>query len=303
MRDVPFRRVALVVHPTRDIRTALATIERWTEEQGLEVVQLPAVGGRREVAAAGEVSAADLVVALGGDGTVLAALRAAAGTATPVLGVACGSLGAMSAVTAGELDAALDRFRADDWTARSLPVLAIASDDGDDWAVNDFVVVRRGSGQIAADVSLDGELYVRLAGDGLIVATPLGSSAYTMAAGGPVVAADTAAFLCTPLAMHGGNAPPLVMPGDSTLTVDVEPGYAGFDVEIDGHRRPTAASLSYHFTLRPDELHLVTFGHVDRGLGGLRRRGLISDSPRILARDRRATGEEPASRPPPCARQ
>jgi NAD+ kinase len=289
MPDVPFRRVALVVHPTRDIRTALATIERWTEEQRLELVQLHVPGGHREVAAEGEVGSADLVVALGGDGTVLAALRAAAGAGTPVLGVACGSLGAMSAVKADELDAALDRFRAGEWTAQRLPVLAIASDDGDDWAVNDFVVVRRGSGQIAAGIALDGEPYVRLVGDGVIVATPVGSSAYTMAAGGPVVAAGTAAFVCTPLAVHGGNAPPLVVPGDGTLTVDVEPGYAGFDLEIDGRRRPTAAARSYRFTLRPDQLDLVTFAGVDRGLAALRGRGLIADSPRILARDRRLT--------------
>ena len=287
MPDMPFRRVALVVHPTRQIDQALATIERWAEEQGLEVVQLRAEGERREVAARGEVSSDDLVVALGGDGTVLAALRAAAGTATPVLGVACGSLASMSAVTAGELDAALDRFRAGEWTMRSLPVLAIASDDGEDWAVNDFVALRHGSGQIAASVAVDGELYVRLAGDGVIVATALGSSGYTMAAGGPVVAAGTAAFVCTPLAMHGGSAPSLVLPGDATLTVDVDPGHAGLDVEVDGRRRPTTPR-SYRLTLRPDELRLVSFGRPDRGLEGLRRRGLIADSPRIMARDRRA---------------
>ena len=57
-----------------------------------------------------------------------------------------------------------------------------------------------------------------------------------MAAGGPVLAAGTPAFVCTPLAMHGGSAPPLVVPADAVVTVDVHPGYAGFDVEIDGRR-------------------------------------------------------------------
>ena len=287
MSDVPFQRVALVVHPTRDIDNALATLERWTDEQGLELVQLETLGSKREVADPGEVTAADLVVALGGDGTVLAALRAAAGTRTPVLGVACGSLGAMSAVTAEELDAALDRFRADDWTARALPALAVASSDGEAWAVNDFVVVRHAAGQVAVDVAVDGELYVRLAGDGVIVATPLGSSAYTMAAGGPIVVADTPVLLCTPLAMHGGSAPALVVPADATLTVDVQPSHAGFDVEIDGRRRENATARSYRFALKPEALHLVTFGPSGRGLTALRRRGVISDSPRIRARDRR----------------
>jgi NAD+ kinase len=286
-----FRRVALVVHPTREIGGALGTLERWAAEQQLEVVQLATDGARRMVAPAGTVTARDLVVALGGDGTVLAALRAAATTDTPVLGVACGSLGAMSAVTAEELDAALRRFRDHDWTVRSLPALAVESGAAPQWAVNDFAIVRRGPGQIAADLTVDGELYARVAGDGVIVATALGSSAYSMAAGGPVLAGGTAALLCTPLAMHGGCAPPLVIPADATLMVDVVPGYSGFDVEIDGRPR-TEGELRYRFTLHPDKLSLVTFAGVGRGLEALRRRGIIVDSPRILARDARAVRDD-----------
>jgi NAD+ kinase len=280
-------RVALVVHPTRNIDRAVAALERWTREQGLEIVQLATDGARRSVAPPGTVGPGDLVVALGGDGTMLAALRAAADTQTPVLGVACGSLGAMSAVTAGELDAALHRFRAGDWTVRTLPALSVESQSGSEWAVNDFVIVRRGPGQIAATVAVEGELYVRAAGDGLVVSTPLGSSAYSMAAGGPILAADTEAFLCTPRAMHGGNGPPLVVPAAATVTVDVEPGYAGYDVEVDGRPRAARVAPRYTFTLDPGRLSLVTFAQPDRGLAGLRRRGIITDSPRILARDAR----------------
>jgi NAD+ kinase len=286
-----FRHVALVVHPTRDIARAVDALERWTAEQGLEMVQLETDGGTRRIAPAGTVGPADLVVALGGDGTTLAALRAAAHSGTPVLGVACGSLGAMSAVSGDGLDRALDRFRAGDWTIRRLPALAIASDAGDDWAVNDFVAVRRGAGQIAAEIRVDDELYARLAGDGLIVATALGSSAYSMAAGGPILATGTAAFVCTPMAMHGGSAPPLVIPAGATLTVDVEPGYAGFDIEIDGRTRESA-QRRYHVALHPEKLGLVTFAPADRGLAGLRRRGIITDSPRILARDARAARKD-----------
>ena len=83
------------------------------------------------------------------------------------------------------------------------------------------MLVRRGSGQLVAEVALDGEPYIRLAGDGVIVATALGSSGYTMAAGGPLLTLRTAAFVCTPIAMHGGSAPPLVVPAESVLTVEV----------------------------------------------------------------------------------
>src|SRR3954466_15025985 len=149
--------------------------------------------------------------------------------------VACGSLGALTAVDAEGVGQALERVHSGDWTARRLPALAIHPAHGPDaWAVTGFGVARGGAGQVGAEVSVDGELYVRLAGDGLIVATPLGSSAYSMAAGGPVLALGTEAFLCTPLAMHGGSSPPLVVPADATVTVEVEPGYAGADVEFDG---------------------------------------------------------------------
>jgi len=282
-------RIGLVVHPTRAVDGALATLERWATQHDVGLVQLAIDGGRRpEVAPLGKLEPDDLVVALGGDGTVLTALRATAATDAPVLGVACGSLGALSAVSAAELAGALDRLRAGDWTARSLPVLTVRAPDApDDWAVNDFVVVRRGGGQIVVELSVDDELYVRLAGDGVIVATPIGSSAYSMAAGGPVLAAHTPAFLCTPLAMHGGSAPPLVVPGAATVAVDVHPGYAGFDVEIDGHRRPVEAR-SFQLTLQADKFDLVTFSASGSGLRGLRQRGLIADSPRTLVRDERA---------------
>jgi NAD+ kinase len=283
------RRIALVVHPTRAVQRALATVTRWAGEHGVDVVQLAVHDDHhRELAAPGTLQEGDLVLAVGGDGTVLAALRAAAPGNWPVLGVACGSLGALSAVAADQLADALERVWAGDWAARSLPALKIAAAGGpDDWAANDWVVVRRGAGQLVAEVSLDEELYARIAGDGLVVATALGSSAYSMAAGGPILAAGTAAFLCTPLAMHGGSAPPLVVPAEAVVVVDVHPGYAGFDVEIDGHERAVEGQ-SFRLTLHPDKLTLVTFASSGRGLTGLRKRRLITDSPRILARDARA---------------
>jgi NAD+ kinase len=281
-------RLALVVHPKRAIDTAMTILDGWAAEHGVEVVQLVVDGGaHREVAPRATLEGGDLVVAVGGDGTVLSALRASAPREAPVLGVACGSLGALSAVSAEELDGALDRLRAGDWTPRSLPALAISTAGAlADWAANDFVVVRRGAGQLVAEVEVDGERYVRLAGDGVVVATALGSSAYSMAAGGPVLAAGTQAYVCTPIAMHGGSAPPLVVPPDARLIVEVAPSYAGFDVDVDGHRREFS-DRRFEFALHPRKLTLVAFGPAGRGLTGLRRRGLIADSPRVLARDAR----------------
>jgi NAD+ kinase len=285
------RRLALVVHPTRPVDRALATLTSWAAEHGVDVVQLAVEGKRhRQTAAPGTLGEGDLVVAVGGDGTVLASLHAAAAHGAPVLGVACGSLGALTAVAADGIAGALDRVWAGDWNARALPALAIGPADApSDWAANDFVVVRRGAGQLVVDIAVDDELYARLAGDGLVVATAMGSSAYSMAAGGPVLAAGTPAFVCTPLAMHGGSAPPLVVPADAVVTIEVSPGFGGFDIEIDGRKRE-GEQRRLRLALHPEKLTLVTFEGSGRGLTGLRKRRLITDSPRVLARDERARG-------------
>ena len=282
-------RIAVVVHPTRQIAGALETLEIWADEHGMDIVQIPALGGSdREVARRGALEPGDLVVALGGDGTVLAALRAAAHGNAPVLGVACGSLGALTAVHADALAAALERVRAGDWTPRRLPAIAIHPAGGhDEWALNDFVVARHGAGQVIVNLFVDDELYVRLSGDGLIVASPLGSSAYSMAAGGPVLASGMPALVCTPLAMHGGNAPPVVVPASTDVRIEVSPSFAGFDIEIDGHRYPLE-DLDYRLSLHDEKVTLVSFGELGLGLPGLRERRLIIDSPRIMARDDRS---------------
>jgi NAD+ kinase len=228
---------------------------------------------------------------------MLTALRASADAGTPV-GVACGSLGALSGVSAERIAEALERLLAGDWTPRALPALAIETADGDrEWALNDLVIVRRGAGQIAAAIAIDAELYVRLAGGGLIVATALGSSAYSMAVGGPVMGAGPRAFVCAPLAMHGGTAPSLVIPAGAKLIVDVSPGYAGFDVEIDGHRVREGGNR-FEVVLQDAKATLVSFGAPGHGIAAPRRRRLIADSPRILAPVDRAAHLAAEAEPP-----
>jgi NAD+ kinase len=269
----------------------METLERWAGEHELGLVQIPAPGSsEREVAPRAALEAGDLVIALGGDGTVLSALRAAAPHDAAVLGVACGSLGALTAVHADRLEDALGRMLRGNWTARRLPAVAIQPVDAEpEWAVNDFVVVRRGAGQVVVDVSVDDELYVRLAGDGLVVATPIGSSAYSMAAGGPLLALGSRAFVCTPVAMHGGSAPPLVVPAGAKARVEIHPGFAGFEIQLDGHTSELQ-DTEYHVSLDTEKVTLVAFRDDRKMLSGLRQRGLITDSPRVLARDKRPSG-------------
>jgi NAD+ kinase len=123
------------------------------------------------------------------------------------------------------------------------------------------------------------------------VATALGSSAYTMAAGGPILAAGVHAIVLTPLAHHGGVCPPLVVAPDSRVTVSVEPGYGGGRFELDGQKLATPAA-EFSASLRPSYATMVTLADEEPLLTRLRRRGLVVDSPRILARDLRAASSD-----------
>jgi NAD+ kinase len=281
-------RVGVVVHPDRRLDDALDTLRGWATEAGAEIVQIAIPGQDREIAAAGAAASCDLILALGGDGTTLAALRAAARVGKPVLGVACGSLGALTATTAEEMDGALRAVSAGRWHARRLPGIVVKGDGVEpDVALNDLVIVRKGAGQIAVEVQVDGQLYGRFAGDGLVVATPLGSSAYTMAAGGPILAPGADGMVLTPVAPHGGCIPPLVAGSESVVVVEVAPGHAGARVELDGQIRPVE-SRRMEIRWRSAHATLVAFDGAESLLAGLRRRRIIMDSPRLLARDDRA---------------
>lgn len=285
--DGRIERIGLVVHPSRPLSAAIDALATWTQRHGAALVQVPARGQERMVAEPGETSACDLVVALGGDGTTLAALHAAAPHGKPVLGIACGSLGALTATSAGEVGPALDRVAAGDWQPGGLPGVGVAVDGSDPLiAINDLVVVRKGANQVIISIHIDGELYVRFAGDGVVIATPLGSSAYTIAAGGPILAAGTEAMVLTPVAAHGGSTPPLVVGGRRSVRIVVEGGHAGARIELDGQIKdadPQVIETSWC----EDYATLVRFDGAETMLAGLRRRGIIADSPRVLARDDR----------------
>jgi NAD+ kinase len=280
-------RLGLVVHPRRDVSGALDSLRSWSDERGVHVVQVPAVGQSQRVAEAGDPGQCDAIVALGGDGTALAALRTAAAVGKPVLGVACGSLGALTTVAADGLARALGRLASGDWEPRLLPALVVG--DETMTGVNDLVVLRQGAGQISVELSVDGELFVRYGGDGLVLATALGSSAYTLAAGGPVLAPGGGGMVFTPVSPHGGCCPPLVAGADSRLTIELDPGHGGARIELDGQihdRIEPHTARTLEVALRPDHATLVSLGDEEPTLARLRRRRVIMDSPRMLSRER-----------------
>jgi NAD+ kinase len=296
---IELRRLGLVVHPQREIDTALRVARAWADANDAELVQIKVSGQERVVAAPGEVASCDIVLGVGGDGTTLHALHAAASVGRPVLGVACGSLGALTAVAAEAVDEALDAVAGGRWRARRLPGLRITGDGVERIAINDLVVVRRGPSQVIVEIHVDDQLYIRYAGDGVVVATPAGSSAYTLAAGGPILAERSDGLVLTPLAPHGGCCPPLVVGAQSAVKLVIEPGYAGARLEFDGQAEEAEPT-----ELRAERVEeyatLVGLGDSEPLLAGLRRRRILIDSPRVLARDDRAAlkRDNPTDVPP-----
>jgi NAD+ kinase len=293
--------LGIVVHPRRDVRRAVETLHEWSEAHGSQLVQIETPGQEQEVAPPGTVDGCDVVVALGGDGTTLAALHQAAPAGLPVLGVACGSLGALTAVTADRIEGALDAVGAGSWTRRVLPGLVIELRGERLTALNDLVLVRGAAGQVVVQVEIDGELLTRFAGDGVVASTPLGSTAYTLAAGGPMLAPGAEGMVLTPLAPHGGVIPPAVAGAASRVTIAFDPGYGGARVEVDGHveaeldsREQVRLELSYE----AEHATLISLGDAEPLLAGLRRRRILVDSPRVLARDDREHAASPDAATP-----
>jgi NAD+ kinase len=283
----PLRQLGLVVHPTRDLDGVLEEIAGWASAHGVELGQLRIDGQTRHVADRVDPASCDLLVAIGGDGTTLAALHAGAPAARPVLGVACGSVGVLTSVAGDEARSALDQVNSGRWEPAAVPGLDVAWDGAHSAvAINDVAVIRGGPGQMLVSVSVDDVLYAQVAGDGVVVATALGSSAYTMAAGGPILAPGAEGMAVTPLAPHGGSCPPLVTGRESRLALAVQPGHGGVRYEIDGR---LAATEGERLTvgMRAHYATLVRLAGEEPRLTGLRRRGLVLDSPRALVREAR----------------
>jgi NAD+ kinase len=287
-------RIGLVVHPSRSVDRPLRLLWEWSEQHGVDVVQVSAAYNQRQVADEGEAGESDLIASIGGDGTTLAALRCGAMVGRPVLGIACGSLGALATVAVADVPRALDRFSAGEWQPRHFPALSIAREAGEPlFALNDVAVVRSGGGQVRVTAVVDGSLFARIAGDGAVVSTPIGSSGYAISAGGALLADGLDAFLFTPLPKHGGFCPPLVIGPDSRLQLEVGATFAAARLEVDGQvadERVTSLTI----TLREAVATMVSFADQETPLSGLRRRRIILDSPRVAADEARG----PDSCPP-----
>ena len=244
----PIERVGLVLRPERNLSVMIDRVLGWAAGAGIKVIgirgeaQLPASVER--LAAVELPAASDIVLALGGDGTMLGALRIAAPAGVPVLGVNLGTLGYLADLDAAHLDRGLLALQSGSYRLEGRTAVALNPVRGTNAPTvivyNDVALSRvPGRGQAKLGLSVDGELLARYSSDGIIVATPQGSTAYSFAAGGPLVSPRAQGMILTPDAPHGLFNRSVVLAEHERLEVEVLASSAPVSLELDGQLHDT----------------------------------------------------------------
>jgi NAD+ kinase len=233
------RRAAVITHgkpPT--IGPALDRLEKVAREAGVELL-LP--GEEVEKHGVGEpehnLTSADVAVVLGGDGTMLRALQRFLGTDVPVIGVNFGRVGFLASIQQNELESGLARVFSGDYRVIPLSTLEVEVGDQRESAVNDVVVLSSIRGRmIELAWAVGGEELGVQACDGVICATPSGSTAYSLSNGGPVLVRGLDAMAVTFIAPHSLHARPMVVPRGLDLEIRNRTPDVDVSVIVDGHQ-------------------------------------------------------------------
>jgi NAD+ kinase len=232
------RRAAVITHGKREtIGPALDRLQRIARDVDVELlvpadeVEKHGISGTDE-----ELTSADLAVVLGGDGTMLRALQEFLGTDVPVIGVNFGRVGFLASIESDELEEALPRVFGGDYRVTALSTLDVQAGDVRATAVNDVVVLSSVRGRMVELAwSIGGENLGVQPCDGMICATPTGSTAYNLSNGGPVLVRGLDAMAVTFIAAHSLHARPMVVPRGLDLEIRNETPDVGVTVIVDGH--------------------------------------------------------------------
>ena len=208
----------------------------------------------------------DMLFSLGGDGTMLDAVCFVGNTNIPLIGVNLGRLGFLAAILEEEVEGAILSLVKGSYTLEKRSLLHLDSNiplfDGAPFALNEFTIHRQDtSSMIKIHTYLNGEFLNTYWADGLIVATPTGSTGYSLSCGGPVVFPQTSSFVITPVAPHNLNTRPIVVPDDNVISFEIEGRTEQFLCTLDARTETIRSNVqlavkreSFQVSLvRPDE--------------------------------------------------
>ena len=170
---------------------------------------------------------ADLLFSIGGDGTILDTVPFVLDSGIPVVGINMGRLGFLSSTSKNEIDMAVNSVLTGDYTVEQRTLLELVSPekvfDNVKYALNELNVIRNPEHSLLAIKVFVDDVYLNTYwGDGILLATPTGSTAYSLSAGGPIIAPNAKNFVITPIATHNLTVRPVVIPDDSTIRIQVE---------------------------------------------------------------------------------
>ncbi|MEV5752984.1 NAD(+)/NADH kinase [Actinoallomurus sp. NPDC052308] len=232
--------VGLVLHPERNCRGVIDTITGWARDRKAQVLGVPGevarIDGDVEPVEPDDLADhAELIVSLGGDGTMLRAMRLSYPQRTPVLGVNLGRLGFLAEIDIPDLAAALCAIDEHRFTVEPRTGLRATANGIDALAFNDIDLARvPGEGIPVVELCVEGNPFVRYAADAVVVATPTGSTAYNFSAGGPIVSPSAEGLLVTPVAPHSAFNRALFLSPQEKLALRILPTSGAVAVEADG---------------------------------------------------------------------
>jgi len=225
---------------------------------------------KRPVTALERLSAGsfDMLVSIGGDGTILESARMVGHSGIPILGINNGRLGFLSSTPLEETQHAIEKVLAGEFFVEQRSMLELKSEDSpfgeDNFALNELTVHKSNrSSMIVIHAYLDGAFLNTYWADGLIIATPTGSTGYSLSAGGPIVAPTSRSIIVSPIAPHNLNVRPLVLPDDHSLTLEVEGRASDHLVSLDSVSRPLKAGMKLEVCKADFSVGLVRFSSED----------------------------------------
>lgn len=243
-----FQTIGIVSRPRREqLSVIVPPLLKWLAARGIKVVvdeeTATALGdGTKGQALTAVADAAQLLLVLGGDGTMLAAARVAAPRGIPILPVNMGSLGFLTSFTLDELYPALEDTWAGNLSISQRVMLQAELVRGDaviegQLALNEAIIHKGALARmIRLELSINSDFVCRYRADGLIISTPTGSTAYSLSAGGPIVHPAVEAFIITPICAHTISDRPLVVGDSSRVEIKLATGAGSIYLTIDGQR-------------------------------------------------------------------
>ncbi|RNC83871.1 MAG: hypothetical protein ED557_08860 [Balneola sp.] len=239
-------KLAVVANPGKyEVKDVIHSTIEWSKESDShlflcrEVCQLLGVEASETLSITDSdnesIDQCDVVLVMGGDGTILYTARISKASGKPILGVNSGRLGFMTNVQAEELEEALNHIKVGNYTLDKRHYLKATDNQGNEYfALNEFLFSRKNSSMVNISAEYDGSFINTYWADGLIVSSSTGSTAYNLSSGGPIVAPGSGVVLVTPINPHTLTSRPLVLRSDRPLKIIVDPDQSDILFSYDG---------------------------------------------------------------------